>query len=181
MAPDTPPPDEAFIEFLGKDDVGDSNLMEYWNQVEQSAEQTAAPPSATASEQQARFDAFRIHYNQERPHEALDQTPPAAHWQPSQRAMPTRIDEPWYDADHEVRRVTNGCIKWRGNLIFIGDAFSGEAIGITQVAEDRHLVRFSTRDLGVINATFRFHRFAPPRPRLHCAAEPERDTRTNSE
>ena len=143
--------------------------------------QTAAPPSATAAEQQARFDAFRIHYNQERPHEALDQTPPAAHWQPSQRAMPTRIDEPWYDADHEVRRVTNGCIKWRGNLIFIGDAFSGEAIGITQVAEDRHLVRFSTRDLGVINATFRFHRFAPPRPRLHCAAEPERDTRTNSE
>ena len=45
VAPDTPPPDEAFIEFLGKDDVGDSNLMEYWNQVEQSAEQTAAPPS----------------------------------------------------------------------------------------------------------------------------------------
>jgi transposase InsO family protein len=34
-------------------------------------EQTSSPPAADAAEQQARFDAFRRHYNEERPHEAL--------------------------------------------------------------------------------------------------------------
>jgi hypothetical protein len=67
--------------------------------------QTSSPAAATKAEQQRRFDDFRRHYNRERPHEALDQTPPSAHWQPSLRALPTGIEEPWYDADHEVRRV----------------------------------------------------------------------------
>jgi transposase InsO family protein len=39
--------------------------------------QTSRPPADTAEEQQARFDAFRRHYNEERPHEALGQKPPA--------------------------------------------------------------------------------------------------------
>jgi hypothetical protein len=96
--------------------------------------------------------------------------------------MPLRVEEPWYDAGHEVRRVNGkGCVKWRGEEIFIGEALSGEAIGITEIEGGRRLVRFSTRDLGVIDPAFRFHRFAPPRPRLHCAVEPERDTRTDSE
>ncbi len=40
--------------------------------------QTSAPRRPNnAPEQQARFDDFRRHYNQERPHEALGQRPPA--------------------------------------------------------------------------------------------------------
>jgi transposase InsO family protein len=39
--------------------------------------QTSNPPATDADEQQARFDAFRQHYNTERPHEALGQRPPA--------------------------------------------------------------------------------------------------------
>ena len=42
--------------------------------------QTTRPPANDAEEQQARFDAFRRHYNEERPHEALGQTPPAEHY-----------------------------------------------------------------------------------------------------
>jgi hypothetical protein len=45
-----------------------------------------------------RFDAFRRHYN----------------------------EEPWYDADHEVRRVRPpGTIKWRDEPVFIGAALAG--------------------------------------------------------
>jgi hypothetical protein len=144
--------------------------------------QTAITPAATMAEQQARFDAFRAHYNRERPHEALHQTPPAAHWQPSYRAMPARIGEPWYDADPEVRRVRpDGTIKWHGEHIFIGEALAQETIGITEIEDGRQLVRFCRRDLGVIDRDSRFQRFAPPRPRLHSAPEPERDTRTNAE
>lgn len=139
--------------------------------------QTTSPAAASKAEQQVRFDAFRRHYNKERPHEALGQTPPAAHWTPSVRALPACAPEPWYDANHEVRRVDHkGFIKWRGEFVFIGEALAGETVGITQIdSESRHLVRFSTRDLGIIDATFRFHRFAPPRARLHYAVEPESD------
>ena len=68
--------------------------------------ETAKRPASTMAEQQARFDAFRQHYNEERPHEALDQTPPAQHWQRSPRPLPDRLDDPRYDADHQVRRMT---------------------------------------------------------------------------
>jgi transposase InsO family protein len=146
-------------------------------------EQTSAHPAATMAEQQARFDAFRVHYNSERPHEALGQTPPAGHWAASRRAYPARIEDPWYDATHEVTRVHfKGYIKWRGALIYIGEAFAKELVGITAIDDaERHLVRFCGRDLGVIDRAFQFRRFATPRPRLHCAAELARDSETKHE
>jgi transposase InsO family protein len=48
-------------------------------------EQTASPPMA---DQQRAFDRFRADYNDRRPHEALGQTPPAKHYEPSLRPMP---------------------------------------------------------------------------------------------
>ena len=140
--------------------------------------QTTRPAAATTAEQQTRFDDFRQHYNEERPHEALEQTPPARHWQPSPRRYPAKIADPWYDADHEVRRVRHpGDIKWRGEHVFIGEAFAGELVGLADQGDGRALVRFCGRDLGVIDTTFRLLRFAPPRARLRVAAETERGTK----
>ena len=134
-------------------------------------EQTSKPAAATAAEQQRRFDRFRRHYNEERPHEALEQTPPAIHWQPSARALPTRLEDPWYDADHQVRRVhCNGGIKWRGEEVFIGEALAGELIGLAEHESGGHIARFCHRDLGVIDQGRRFLRFAPPRARLRVVA-----------
>ncbi len=132
--------------------------------------QTSKPPAATAAEQQQRFDAFRRHYNEERPHEALEQTPPARHWHPSMRQPPGRLEDPWYDADHEVRRVrTAGEIKWRGEPVFIGEALAGEPIGLAAHESGGHIVRFCGSDLGVIDRHRGFQRFAPPRVRLRAA------------
>ena len=39
--------------------------------------ETTKPPAATLAAQQVRFDEFLSLYNQERPHEALGQIPPA--------------------------------------------------------------------------------------------------------
>lgn len=39
--------------------------------------ETATPPAATLRAQQRSFNAFRTEYNRDRPHEALDQRPPA--------------------------------------------------------------------------------------------------------
>lgn len=137
--------------------------------------ETTRPAAGTMAEQQARFDSFRQHYNEDRPHEALEQTPPARHWQPSARRYPAKVVDPWYDADHEVRRVRHlGDIKWRGKHVFIGEAFAGELVGLAEQGDGSTLVRFCGRDLGVIDAKFRFLRFAPPRARLRSAAETER-------
>ena len=139
-------------------------------------DETARPPAATIGEQQARFDRFRRYYNEERPHEALGQTPPGRHWQPSARALPRRLAEPWYDADHEVRRVRPpGTIKWRGEPVFIGEALAGELVGLAELDHGGHIVRFCGRDLGVIDGDLRFLRFAPPRARLRGAEETERE------
>jgi putative transposase len=128
-------------------------------------EQTSRPPAPNASEQQARFDTFRWHYNQERPHEALGQQPPADLYTPSRRAMPDRLEEPWYDADHQVRRVrSSGEIKWNGEFLFISEALVGELIGIAELETGDHVIRFCDRDLGLIDRRGVFVQFAPPRP-----------------
>lgn len=135
--------------------------------------QTSKPAASSAAEQQQRFDLFRRHYNEDRPHEALGQKAPAQVWQPPLRSLPAgRLGDPWYDADHEVRRVRpDGEIKWRGEGIFIGEPFAGELVGVAEHDSGGHIVRFSNRDLGVIGRDRRFLRFAPPRARLRVASE----------
>jgi transposase InsO family protein len=127
-------------------------------------QQTSCPPAANAAQQQARFNAFRRHYNEERPHEALGQRAPAVLYTPSLRPMPRRLDDPWYDADHQVRRVrSTGEIRWRGENVFVSEALSGELVGIAELETGDHVVRFCDLDIGLIDRSARFRRFAPPR------------------
>lgn len=135
---------------------------------------TARTPAQDMDRQQMRFDTFRAHFNEERPHEALGQTQPALHWQPSSRRLPERLEEPWYDADHQVRRVRpDGTIKWHGEHLFIGEALAGEMVGLAEHEAGGQIVRFCGRNLGMIASSHRrFFRFAPPRARLRTAAEP---------
>jgi transposase InsO family protein len=129
--------------------------------------QTSRPMAANATEQQARFDAFRRHYNEERPHEALGQRLPVEFYAPSQRPMPDRVEDPWYDADHQVRRVrSSGEIMWRGDRVFVSQALVGELVGIAELETGDHVVRFCDLDIGLIDRRGRFARFAPPRPGL---------------
>jgi len=128
--------------------------------------ETTRPPAATLAEQQARFDAFRHDFNHDRPHEALDQRMPAEFYRSSPRPMPAHVPEPWYDADHEVRRVRpNGEIKWHGGRIFISEALVGEPVGIRETEDGTYLIRFAALDIGIIDRrSKKFHRFGPKRP-----------------
>src|SRR5260370_12514207 len=77
--------------------------------------------------------------------------------------MPDRLEEPWYDADHQVRRVrSSGEIKWKGNPIFISEALVGEPVGIAELETGDHVVRFCDLDIGLIDRSGMFRRFAPP-------------------
>ena len=136
-------------------------------------EQTSRPAAANAAEQQARFDAFRRHYNEERPHEALGQELPAETYKRSPRPFPDRVEEAWYDADHEVRRVrSSGEIMWKNELVFISEALIGERVGVAELETGDHVVRFCDLDVGLIDRGGRFTRFAPPRPGRSEAGEP---------
>jgi transposase InsO family protein len=54
-------------------------------------EATTSPPKANLRAQQRAFDEFRREYNEERPHDALGQQPPAAVYRPSAREHPERL------------------------------------------------------------------------------------------
>lgn len=139
--------------------------------------ETSRPPAPSVRAQQARFDRFRRRFNEERPHEALGQKTPATRWEASPRRYTERPPEPWYDADHQVRRVRwNGEIKWRGGTVFVGEALAGELVGVAASDRGGDIVRFCGRDLGLIDPARGLLRFAPPRlpPRRHYAAQPPR-------
>jgi transposase InsO family protein len=134
--------------------------------------QTSTPPAADAAEQQARFDRFREHYNKERPHEALGQRPPAEAYTPSHRSMPDPAQDPWYDANHQTRRVrSTGEIKWQGQSVFVSEALVDQLVGVAELETGDHLVRFCDFDIGIIDHRGLFTRFAPPRQGLHEPAE----------
>jgi transposase InsO family protein len=123
-------------------------------------EETTTPPAATAAAQQQRFDRMRREFNRERPHEALGQQPPARHYVASPRPYPTRLEDPWYDATHQVRRVkAMGQIKWQGERVFISEAVRGELVGLAETERGDWVVRFMDVELGRLDRETR--RFTP--------------------
>lgn len=92
---------------------------------------TANPPSADLPAQQRAFDHFRADYNDARPHEALEQTPPARHYEPSLRMMPDRPCEPEYGEGFEIRRVNpSGGFNINGHLLSVGRLLAGQPLGL---------------------------------------------------
>ena len=86
--------------------------------------------------------------------------------------MPPRVEDPWYDADHQARRVrSNGEIKWKGEFIFIGEALVDELVGVAELETGDHVVRFCDLDIGIIDRRGLFARFAPPHEGLRDPAE----------
>lgn len=80
---------------------------------------------------QQRSTRWLAGYNQERPHEALEQRTPAQVYRPRRRAYVEVLAPLKYRRGWAVRRVRNsGHIKWRGRLRFIGRAFVGQTLGL---------------------------------------------------
>lgn len=114
--------------------------------------EATSPPSPSKPAQQRRFDRVRQEFNEVRPHEALAQTPPARTYQGSPRPYPERLEDPWYDATCQVRRVSpNGQIKWRGDLVFVSEAVVGELVGLAETDRGDWTVRFMQVELGRID------------------------------
>ena len=115
-------------------------------------EATASPPKKNREAQQRAFNQFTNEYNNERPHEALGQRPPASVYQPSPRPYPAKLPGVEYDTGITVRYVhTNGYIKWNGELLFLSETLIGEYVALEQLGERHWEVRFSFHPLGILN------------------------------
>jgi putative transposase len=106
------------------------------------------PAAANVLQQQARFDTFRDHYNQERPHQALAMKVPAEVYTASRR--PYRgLSEVAYPLDDWTTTVTRcGRTCWKRRKISLGTVFAGQNVGVRQVSDRIWLVSFMDYDLG---------------------------------
>lgn len=114
--------------------------------------ETARPPAATLRAQQCRFHRFRQEYNEERPHQALQDRTPSQLYACSPRSYPARLLAPEYPAHFEVRRVrTDGTIKWQGGLLFVTKSLCSELVALEEVDDGLWSVWFMAHLLGRID------------------------------
>jgi transposase InsO family protein len=116
-------------------------------------EEATQPPGMDLAAQQRRFDEFRREYNEERPHESLDDRPPGRVYALSRRSYPTAVRSPEYEAIGLVRRVEDhGRISFRGTFIPLTSCLAGEPVGLREIDDDRWEVHYGPVILGVIDA-----------------------------
>lgn len=102
---------------------------------------------------QTAFDAFRVVYNHDRPHESLAYAVPADRYRMSARPYPETLPEITYADDAQVRVVGgNGTISFAGRRIQIGEAFRGLPVGVVATATDGvYRVQFGQQALGQLD------------------------------
>lgn len=115
-------------------------------------EATVTPPRDNPAQQQRVFARFLNEYNNERPHEALGQRTPASVYQRSLIDYPARLPRVKYDMNILVRHIhTNGCLKWKGELIYVSENLAGEDIGLEQISDHEWEMRFSFHPVGIFD------------------------------
>jgi len=98
-------------------------------------QEAATPPKATWRAQRRAFYRFRREYNEERPHEALGNKPPASTYVPSARRFPTQLLDFSNGFGHDCRVDRRGFIAFGRHRLFVSTALYGETVQV--VPEDR--------------------------------------------
>lgn len=107
------------------------------------------PAGGSLAAQQRKFNRFRTEYNQERPHEALEQQTPASAYERSSRQMPTKLPPLVYPDRFEIRYVSaNGGIRWNSDWINVSTVCAGEYVGLEEIDDGIWNVYFGPLKLG---------------------------------
>lgn len=102
---------------------------------------------------QRAFDRWRLIYNTERPHQALDQQVPASRYRVSERPMPETMPAVEYEADDIVRKVSpRATISYRNRLWKMPKAFRGEHVALRPRGQDgQYGVFFGARQIATVD------------------------------
>lgn len=104
---------------------------------------TARPPAKTFDAQQKRFDRFRRHYNERRPHEALGMRTPADIYVASHRSCPPRLPPIEHPTAQRVLKVSkDGRVEFRSTKFRISKALAGQTVGLTETNDDLWVVTY---------------------------------------
>ena len=96
---------------------------------------------ADLAECQQRFDAWRVVYNTQRPHQALDLATPAARYRPSRRSFPQKLEPFDYGPGATVRRVDEGGWLSFGNRpVKLGPIVDGLRVVRSGLKKDERIV-----------------------------------------
>jgi putative transposase len=114
--------------------------------------ETCRPPQSCLVSQQRAFNAFRRLYNDERPHEALGERPPAALYGPSPRPYTGTVPPVEYPGHFLVKRVTNaGTIRLKKRLLFLSNALQQHPVGLEEVDDGIWSIHFCHVLLGRVD------------------------------
>ncbi len=112
-------------------------------------QETTRPPAKTMRGQQRRFDRFVQEFNEERPHEALEQDTPASRYATSSRSFPIKLPPIEYPAHFEKRLMSrNGGFRWASKRVPLSHLLEGQYIGLEEVGDGIWDVYFSHVRLG---------------------------------
>jgi putative transposase len=96
--------------------------------------ETTRPPAPNCAAQQQRFRRFCAEYNDLRPHEALNDQPPASCYTASPRPLPCRLPPLEYPGHLEIRRVSGaGSVSWQGQPLYLTEVLLGQDVGFEEV------------------------------------------------
>src|SRR5512143_1084335 len=99
-------------------------------------------PAASVAEETVRLERWRVEFNAERPHEALDMKTPADIYHCSSRHL-SDVKPYVYPAGFDRRRVQeDGCIHFRGQCVNFSEALGKMEVGLQLVSENRWQVWF---------------------------------------
>ena len=112
-------------------------------------QETASPPCANLRRQQEAFVKFEEEYNQQRPHEALENRKPAEVYQASQRPYPARLPDVTYPPGAHLRWVSQqGSVKWKCQRTFLSEVLAREAVGLVEIDDEVFEVYYGPLLLG---------------------------------
>jgi hypothetical protein len=96
---------------------------------------------------------FHYVFNNERPHEGLNNQVPASLYIPSAIRLPSRLPEFTYPKGLQLRRVNNsGNIRWHKKRIFISEVFRFEELGVELITPGFYRVFFRDMEIGELDS-----------------------------
>jgi len=137
------------VEFTGRGRPQDNGAHEQMHRVYKA--EVASPPAATPRGQQWRTSRWIIYYNEERPHQALNQQVPADWYRRSRQRYRGALPQLTYPRGYLARRVTSrGTIFFQGRRRMIGRAFTGQNVGLKLASAGAHEVYFDHYLIGLL-------------------------------